>query len=106
MTTTTNKTILTAMAALAAVAVYWYMSTTEEERSKQREQIKNSANNAAKQVSGKFVHLGVCLLCGLWYKILTSVSCAHTTRTAAKDDALREAEKVKKSLNLNTKCAG
>ncbi len=48
----TSNAWIAGMVTLASVAVYWYMSTTEEQRAEQREQVKDKASNAAKQVAG------------------------------------------------------
>jgi hypothetical protein len=48
-----NKSMFAVALALTGMAVYWYMSTSEEQRTEQREQLKDTANNAAKQVSGE-----------------------------------------------------
>ena len=60
--TATSNAWIAGMVTLASVAVYWYMSTTEEQRAEQREQVKDKASNAAKQVAGNCT-FPKCLLC-------------------------------------------
>lgn len=47
-----GNAMIAGMIALASVAVYWYMTTTEEERASQANELKEKADNALEQANG------------------------------------------------------
>lgn len=48
-----SNALVAGMIALASVALYWYMATTEDERANQAKELKDKADNALEQASGK-----------------------------------------------------
>jgi len=89
--------MIAGMIALASIAVYWYMATTEDERANQAKELKEKADNALEQANGKKKcrdegtknfpgkNLSSKLTCCLYRNLST---------LAAKDEAIKEAEKV------------
>lgn len=49
-----SNAMFAGVVALASVVVYWYMSTTEEQRAEQAAQLKDKANEVAAQAAGMF----------------------------------------------------
>jgi len=47
-----SNTLFAGVVALASVVVYWYMSTTDEQRAEQRAEMKEKANEMAAQAKG------------------------------------------------------
>jgi hypothetical protein len=58
-----SNAVFAGVVALAGVVVYWYMSTTEEQRAEQAAQMKEKADEVAAQAAGMFSQHSNCFLC-------------------------------------------
>lgn len=94
-----SNAMIAGMIALSSLAVYWYMATTEEERVNQAKELKEKADSAIEQANGKRKRncrdegTNFFFLVNLTSKV-TCLLCRNLLTLAAKDEAIKEAEKV------------